>query len=251
MSIVVNGKEYANEIEALNDFSRDIDDPSALADHIRPWIEIPVEENPMCRFRLRHPFCYSVIGPLLPHQCNHTVAVKWETLKEAWRERNWDRVIGLHERPYRMGVLEKLYLTGRISVDELRSMLVDWWSDTEIPQSNQDEPLALFYEAGFSTDDQEGFDALPAVLTLYRGVDGVCELTPDGPSWTTERNVADFFAKRYAKGVTYRIEVERKSPAVLAWISGRGETEIILDFSNPCVLDSGSIEVEADFREEK
>lgn len=237
----------ASDQDTLLDISRDMDDPSVLVPALRSYVEIA--DHQMGKFMLRHPLVYSIIGPMLPHHCNSMLAAKWEHLKEAWRERNWNSVIGLHERPYRMMVLEKLYFTDRITLDEMRELLLHWWTDTEIPQGNQDEPLALFREAGFSTDDPEGFDALPATLTLYRGVDGVCELTPDGPSWTTDCKVADFFAVRYDKGVTYTIQVPKTSPAVLAWISGRDEKEIILDFDDPIVLDSGKIEIHHDFRE--
>jgi hypothetical protein len=227
---VVNGKEYASDQDALLDISRDMDDPSALVPHLRSWVEAPDTDFKWAKWIIRHPLVYSVMGPLLPHHCNSMLASKWNQLKDAWRGRDWNRVIALHERPYRMGVIEKLYFTDRITIEEMREILLRWWTDTEIPQGNQDEPLTLFREAGFSTDDPEGFDALPAILTLYRGVDGVCELTPDGPSWTTDCKVADFFAVRYDKGVTYKIQVPKASPAVLAWISGRNEKKSSLTF---------------------
>ena len=84
-------------------------------------------------------------------------------------------------------------------------------------------------------------------MRAYRGVDGVCELTPDGPSWTRSRKVANFFAKRYADGTTYSIWVEKDDPGILAWITGREEVEIILDFDAPGTkLDRAKIKTEVD-----
>lgn len=215
------------------DILRDADDFGKLKPYLLRWVRF----DPQMGNQLFHPLWYSVIGPLLPHHINAGVAAKWEALKDSWREQKWDSVIGLHERPYRMEVLRKLYDTGRIDQDKMRELLVGWWVDTEIPQGNQDDPLYLFREAEFSTDDAEGFEQLPDELTLYRGVDGVCELTPDGPSWTTSYKTACFFGGRYAVGTVYKIVVPKSE--ALAWLVGRGEAEIILDFGR--VSDSSQI----------
>jgi hypothetical protein len=230
---------------ALLETTKDMDDPSKLHPCLRPWIQPP---NDWCRFPVKHPWVYSTLGPLLPVVLNRAFEVKSEDVREAIREKNWEQFLWLHERPYRMHFLEKLYFSGRISSNEMGKLLLMFWTDTEIPQGNQQEPLSLFREAGWVTDDQEAFDALPSRLWLYRGVDGVCELTPDGPSWTLSRLVADRFAKRYAKGKTYRFIVNKDNPAILAFITGRGEAEIILDFEQ---LDSDKIKCVKDFSNEE
>src|SRR4029077_11959677 len=93
-----------------------------------------------------------------------------------------------------------------------------------------------------------GYEKLPSRMRLYRGVDGVCELTSDGPSWTRSRKVADFFAVRHAKGKTYSVTVQKGDPAILAWITGRDEAEIILDFDAPgSKLHRGKIKLVQDF----
>jgi hypothetical protein len=231
------------QVKELEEFMRDADDWTKLNSCLIPYVEFPEEGN-WCAVRLRHPWVYSVIGPLLPHQCNKLFEQKSAMIRKAWREGNWWKVLMCHERPYRMSLLEKLYFTGRMDIVEMRSLLLDFWTDTEIPQSNQTEPLALFKEAVWLTDDQDGYDSLPDVLTLYRGVDGVCELSPDGPSWTLDRKVADFFAKRYAQGKTYTIRVKKNDSAVLAYITDRSEAEVILDFGK---LNKGHISLVEDF----
>ena len=41
----------------------------------------------MAKYRLRHPLVYSVIGPLLPHQCNYVFQEKVKEVKQAVRKR--------------------------------------------------------------------------------------------------------------------------------------------------------------------
>jgi hypothetical protein len=232
------------QIAVLTEMARDMDDISKLHPWLREYLQPPTE---WCRFPIRHPWVYSTFGPILPHELNNLLKLKFEDIKEAMREKQWDTFLWLHERPYRMHALEKLYFTGRISHAEMAKLLLMFWTDTEIPEGNQQEPLYLFRQARWVTDDQKGFDALPKRLTLYRGVDGVCELTSDGPSWTLNRRVADFFAKRYAKGKTYRIILHKDNPGILAYITGRDEAEFILDFEQ---LNSDKIKCIEDFSEE-
>lgn len=234
-------------IELLREWAKDANDWTKLHPCLIPYVEFCDEDDALASIRLRHPWVYSVIGPLIPQLCNQQFQGKSEAVREAWRKKDWWKLLMLHERPYRMSLLEKLYFSGRVSLDEMKPLLLDMWTDTEIPQENQQEPLALFKQAGWVTDDQEGFDALPAVLELYRGVDGVCELTSDGPSWTLDRKVADFFAKRYAMGKTYGIKVKKNDPGVLAYITDRSEAEIILDFGK---LNKGHISLVEDFSDE-
>jgi hypothetical protein len=229
----------AEQIAALKEIMRDAGDVTKLCDELRPYAFF---NDAVEAWQLRHPWWYSVWPPLLPHECNKAYRMKREQIFEAAHERDFQQLLWLHERPYRMTLLERFWNHGRISVKQLRELLSMFWIDTEIPQGNQDEPMHLFREAGFVTDDQEGFDKLPEKLTLYRGVDFVFELTPEGPSWTRSRETAKFFAVRMAKGHLYTATVNKSD--ALAYFSGRGESEIILDWED---MDQSLIELDEDF----
>jgi len=195
---------------------------------LQPWLT----DGPL-GLMVKHPFVYVQIGPngLLTKYANDAYDWKRKVRREYLDERNWNGYLMAHERPYRMYALGKLWDRGRLGLDEMRELLADMWTDTEMPQSNQAEPLHLFREAEFTTDDPDGWAKLKdkKSIRLYRGVDYKFELTKDGPSWTTDRSVADFFAKRYnADGDVFRYDAHPDE--VLAWLGGRGESEAILDF---------------------
>lgn len=200
---------------------------------LKPWVADTIL-GPM----VKHPFVYCNLGGeagLYVGQANQIYERKRECRQKYLKNKDWEGYMWALERPWRMSTLETLYDRGRITLEKLREMLIEIWTDTECPQGNQETPVKLFHATGFITDDQEGWDSLPDEITVYRGVDGELELTADGPSWTLEKRVAEVFAYRLgAHGDLYRYTM-KKSEA-LAYITDRGEAEIILDFnrdSNP------------------
>jgi len=184
---------------------------------------------------IRHPFCYTPIGPNgeMSETANRFYKQKISCRREYLNERDWLSYLSAWERPYRMTALTKLWHRSRISLDELRELLAFAWVDTEMPQVNQSDPLQLFREAGFTTDNPQEWERISKLpeLQLYRGVDYEFELTADGPSWTFDLQVAKFFAYRGgSKGDVFSY-VAHPSEA-LAYFGGRDESEIILDFAN-------------------
>jgi hypothetical protein len=206
---------------------------------LKPWVRETIL-GPM----VKHPYVFvNMLGGMGAQTANEIYEWKRKVRREYINERDWSQFIYAHERPWRMVALERLWERGRITLDELRAVLPEIWIDTEMPEGNQQEPMYLFREAGFVTDDQKSFDALPDEIVLYRGVDGEFEITPSGPSWTTQLHTARIFAYRFgAHGIVYRYRA-KKSEA-LAWFTGRDEAEIILDFGNESDLER--IEVEED-----
>jgi hypothetical protein len=74
-------------------------------------------------------------------------------------------------------------------------------------------------------EDKQAFNALPEVVTVYRG----CQkgLNENGLSWTTDKDKAEFFAHRFRKqGIILKRQV-RKSE-IVAMLTGRGESEVIV-----------------------
>jgi len=197
---------------------------------LKNWVFDTESMGPM----VKHPFVYlSLANGLLVGNANKMYAAKIKCRRDYLDRKFWWGYLMAHERPYRMRALEKLWRRKKISMDELRELLSDMWTDCEMPQTNQDQPMFLFHEAGFTTDNPEGWDKLKTRkwFKLYRGVDYDLELTADGPSWTFSRKTAEFFAYRYgAKGDVFSY---RATPAeALAYFTGRDEAEIILDFEN-------------------
>jgi hypothetical protein len=208
---------------------------------LKPWVSSQGETfGPW----LKHPFAYCMLGDNgeLVHQANQIYKSKISVRRDYLNRRDWWGYLKSLERPWRMHTLEKLWSRKRITHAELEELLIDMWTDTECPQGNQETPMRLFHETGFVTDDAEGWAKLPDEITLYRGVDGELELTADGPSWTLSLKTAQFFAYRgIGKHRTVYRYTATKDEA-LAYITGRDEAEILLDFDGDS--DSDRIEVE-------
>lgn len=207
---------------------------------LKSWVDPETILGPM----VKHPFCYMHVGPdgMMVGSANKFYEQKIKARRAYLNEGKWYGYLKCHERPYRMHALEKLWVRKKISIEQLRELLADMWVDTECPQGNQEEPLQLFREAGFTTDDPEGWAKLEAkkYFTLWRGVDYDFELTSDGPSWTTSRKVAEFFAYRFgAEGDVFKYRATPEE--ALAFFSGRDEAEVILDFNWPGISDASRI----------
>src|SRR5262245_3869976 len=228
-------EQFGSQIDALADMIE-----GAGIENLHPALVPWIRETAMGPF-IKHPFCYMTLGPdaLFVKNANQFYEAKIRIRREYLDEGNWHGYLYAHERPWRMHALARLWEREKISSEQFPELLADMWRDTEMPQANLDEPLQLFREAGFTTDDPEGWEKLPDEITLYRGVDGDFELTADGPSWTMNIETAKVFAYRYgAKGAVYRY-VARKDEA-LAYLTGRDEAEIILDFYVGGFTDSDS-----------
>lgn len=83
---------------------------------------------------------------------------------------------------------------------------------------------------GLDDDEHETLDTLSYPVVAYRGG---CEHNRDGWSWTLDRKVAHMFAMR-AHGpkerFIFKTEIERDQ--ILAYLSGRAESEIVVDHKN-------------------
>lgn len=157
---------------------------------------------------------------------NTQLHAKRERLAKDIAAKNWHAVMWWFERPYRIEALAN-YMK-EIPHDEFRELLLLVWMDTEAPTHNYGTRrlLRLFRRAGFIMDaDVVDLEAMPPRLTLYRGTRPKYK---HGLSWTLDEDKARWFANRLRPyGRVYRCEVDKRD--ILAWVSGRGEREIVID----------------------
>ena len=106
--------------------------------------------------------------------------------------------------------------------DEARARLTRTWAfcmdDLQSEQAGR-VALRLFERAGFSTDDADGWERLPDPLTIHRAGDS-------GFSWTIDRETADNLAREHELSPVTTARVAKAD--VLAYITGRGEGEIVV-----------------------
>jgi hypothetical protein len=159
------------------------------------------------------------------------VAFKYEALKKAFAEKNLAVYVWLHERPWRTQAL----LDARVWAKRKPWMTVagDVWIDAEDPPENiwRSEVFNQVDVAStMRAKDLKILKALPARIRVYRGECSKAR-SENGLSWTTELEVAKFFAKRFArqhrKNAWVATAVIDKRD-VVAHFTGRGEGELIL-----------------------
>ena len=128
----------------------------------------------------------------------------------------------LLEKPLRLDLLFEV----QFGDDDLRTLLAYVWPDIEQPSNwGNQNLLSLFRRAGFVSDGQP---QPTEPLTIYRGV--CSSRYRSGLSWTTDRERAYFFARRFAfdgRGVVYTGIADPKH--ILGMFDDRQETEIVVD----------------------
>lgn len=116
------------------------------------------------------------------------------------------------------------------------SFLGSMWTIVEFPNVDDNisalEFVKIFRKAEkvllMDDDELKQYLDLPDKLTVYRGIRGRGSLK--ALSWTTDRNQAEWFAKRWNKGgQVYSATVKKED--VLAVFSSRGESEIVVDYT--------------------
>jgi hypothetical protein len=161
---------------------------------------------------------------------------RWYNLKKAGiatalREEDWERYVVLHERPYRVMALKNLLKMRAVAFSQLWPVVGWIWVDTEFP----------FYEVAFwrrvwgspdplkrsamDADDLLKFEQLPEEFPVWRGVG--CEKAAYGLSWTLDRNVGVYFAKRFGSIPTLAQGKARKD-RIAAYFTGRKELEVVI-----------------------
>ena len=136
--------------------------------------------------------------------------------------------------------------------DELIQEGIDAYIDTEFPLTvfgSWDVVLNFFSDIKQKTDEesQEQYDKLPDVVKVYRGVLAKDGLKGDvGVSWTTDIEVAKFFALRLKStgGKSYIFEGEIDKDKILFFTNSRYESEVLLDPLDMIWLDENEIESE-------
>ena len=211
----------------------------AIIDHFGPQVDLHpdlaafLEEGGRFGPCLRHPLVYSIMHmPQLNGIMNKQYENKLKALAEAVAEGEWHTVLFLHERPYRVGafVANEHQFTDR----EYWKLLGQIWIDSEnIRQNVRTWQKLLASDRGdraeiMNAEERADLAAMPAWITVYQGH---TDKADDGWSWTTNRDTAVWFAKRFgdfedAKPMLTSGTVRRKD--VLAYFARRNESEILV-----------------------
>ena len=177
------------------------------------------------------------IVPYLPQLAaiaNRTYRGKLQALARAESEGKWQKVLWLHEKPYRMAVF--LQVRDQMSDRDYWQALGSLWLETENLHEDQDEWVAALTanragRAQWLMDKTERavLAGLNEQVTVHRGFRRPGRHL--APSWTLDPARAEWFARRAIDPGTagYLATVTVPKSSVIAYFAGRGEQEIVLD----------------------
>ena len=205
----------------------------------------PVELDPelqACRYHddvlgwdmVKHPLVFSIMHmEQMNGMLNEQLRNKREALARARAEGSWHTCVWLYERAYRYeGFVQIEHL---LSDTEYWELLASVWIDSENIRENADEWEELLMSprgnrhATMTEGEAMEFMDLPGSIVVYQGhtLD-----RDDGWSWTTDREKAWWFARRFAQleGSTACMTrgIVGKS-SVMAYLTRRGESEILVN----------------------
>lgn len=162
------------------------------------------------------------------------VTHKYNQLKGAAEQKDIQQYVYLHERPFRFHAL--LDAKGWDLPNEVWYALAgSVWVDSEGPGIN----ASLWRDSVFTlpnslltmtADERIQYDSIN-IITIYRGAD-VRKHARSGLSWTTNKEQAIWFAKRFSFARRWLASTTIKQSEIAAFFDRRGEEEIIVA-SNP------------------
>jgi hypothetical protein len=172
--------------------------------------------------------------PQLAATANREYRQKRQAVARAESDGNWQKVLWLHEKPYRMSVF--LRVRERMSDRDYWQTLASLWLETENLHEDQHEwVVALTADRACRSqslmDETERaiLAGLDEEVSVYRGFR--LRGRHLAPSWTLDAARAQWFAGRAIDPGTdgYLATVTIPKAIVIAYFSGRNEQEIVLD----------------------
>ena len=184
---------------------------------------------------LSHPLIMDLAPNMLPGAINRRYLAKKEHLEKAIEEDDLDRIVFLHERPYRFDALEEyVLLKGGVIWDyskKIQDLVIDVWVDSDNIYQYAPAWRRLFSDrpAGRvlgNANELRSFRKLPDEFPVWRGGGDSSFLT-----WTTHEDVAKRFAYVPSGDIgslprKVRTRMMRKEDC-FAYFTRRGEYEVL------------------------
>lgn len=183
---------------------------------------------------IKHPFCVGYCDPAHAALIHQQVDHRQKRLREALAAKEWDAVVWLYERAFRLqGFIEHCHL---FDDGPYWRLLAEVWTDQEILWANWKAFLNLFQSPRkdrqhlMEKEERAAFESLPDEIEVFRGVLG---RGARSLSWTLDRKLAEWFATRFASvfpGKQPRLASGVVSKAdVLGYFTRRKESEVVVD----------------------
>jgi hypothetical protein len=182
---------------------------------------------------IKHKYVNDIYVPQMNARYNKQLAYKREAVEKTHTEQAWGTFIMLHERPWRFEALTEVAdeMDDGVFWDAVRLV----WMDSENIRQHQDEWDELLRsdrpgrENMMDDEEREALAVLPEMVEIYQGH---TDERDDGWSWTTDRDKALWFARRFASMEGAEPELSTAMvhrDDIAAYLLGRGEHEVLVD----------------------
>ena len=177
-------------------------------------------------------------------QANDTLSHKTKRIQKAIKTNDWDSIMWLHVRPYRLWAFSQF--SKFMKPEQYWKTLKTIWMDSEFPILEKDLWLSMFtaevkQKRKFMTGaERRKLQSLPETVDIYRGYDGSKQGTL-GISWTLSKDKAIWFAHRLGADDPSIATATYKRDSVLAYFNARDEQEIIINPLDAQIVDNGHV----------
>ena len=223
---------------------RTVTDMDAVRSMAVKFLYVDIAETKM-GFIASHPFTNSWVTSLPKdgERFGEMVDLHNEDSAERWREHlreQIDRADLLHifmmmNKPYILNFIK--FIEPYLNDSDLGYVLGSWWMMIEqisLDDSITGQDIVEWFTRAdkdklMDEEDRASFDALPDMVTVYRGVTSHNKKQKKAFSWSTSRKTAEWFANRFQTGTgeVWTLTVPRER--ILCSFEGRGEHEVIVN----------------------
>lgn len=189
-----------------------------------------------------HPFANFNIQMIRENNKTELLDITNEIDVERWRKYLSEKIDTISSVQQFLIIIHKPYLPvffkyikDYLSDKDYANMLYEIWITVEYPNHDinvsTNEFMSMFRKAKkkflMNKEEQLVFDSFPETITVYRGIQK--DATTKALSWTLDKNIAKWFANRFDNnGEVVEATINKKY--VFAYLNGRGEKEIVLDY---------------------
>jgi hypothetical protein len=167
-------------------------------------------------------------------RANAEFELKSARVAEAVARQDWDSLVWLYTRPFRMDALYKLIHVHKVPLDRLWPLVASIWTDSENIRRYSEEWREIWSyptrhrKRVMTTEERARLRNLPQKIEVWRGVRN--ENGVKGFSWTLNRDIAAWYARRFSRQheVPVLAKGRVKKRHVLAYFERRGEEELVI-----------------------
>lgn len=203
-------------------------------------LKFPIEPMDFPPMMVSHPFTNSAIIPLPNEDKLLNLTDKndfkfWQSLIEKQIDNcsNINELYAFINTAYKFAFFE--LISDCLSLDDYSSLLGTAYTNTDNPNEvvTKARLLSLFKKAMpkflMTKSELSSLQKTPQNLTIYRATKTSKKNDIETLSWTTNYDVAKFFAERHIKkGNIYKANINKKH--ILAYFNRRNENEVVVDY---------------------